>query len=59
MASEDAVPHWEEFYLGSRRFQFVADGLGMPIDQVTLPSTHVTCCRGHREGRVGVNGVFM
>ncbi|XP_063851703.1 lysophospholipid acyltransferase 6-like [Scylla paramamosain] len=36
MAPEDAVPHWEEFYLGSRRFQFVADGLGMPIDQVNF-----------------------
>lgn len=35
MATEDAVsPQWEEFYLGSRRFMFVADSLGMPIDQV-------------------------
>lgn len=37
MAPEDASSQWEEFYLGSRRFQFVAESLGMPIDQVTLP----------------------
>ncbi|XP_063611150.1 lysophospholipid acyltransferase 6-like [Penaeus indicus] len=34
MASGES--HWEEFYLGSRKLQFVADGLGMPIDQVNF-----------------------
>lgn len=28
--------HWEEFYFGSRQFQFVADALKMPIDQVNF-----------------------
>ncbi|XP_064097463.1 lysophospholipid acyltransferase 6-like isoform X1 [Macrobrachium nipponense] len=28
--------HWEEFYLGSRQFQCIADTLGMPIDQVNF-----------------------
>lgn len=37
MASGES--HWEEFYLGSRRFQFIADGLGMPIDQVNWENT--------------------
>ncbi|KAK4312918.1 hypothetical protein Pmani_015689 [Petrolisthes manimaculis] len=35
MASE-ASSQWEEFYFGSRRFQPMADYLGMPIDQVNF-----------------------
>lgn len=42
MASEDS--HWEEFYLGSRQFQFIADGLGMPIDQVNQEKCRSVTC---------------
>lgn len=34
--AEDGHTNWEDFYLGSRAFQFLADAAGMPIDQVNF-----------------------
>lgn len=31
----------KEFYLGSRKFQFVADATGLPIDQVSKLITYL------------------
>ena len=58
MANDDAMPHWEEFYLGSRRFQFIADNLGMPIDQVTSMTLRMTCCPCLKGGKKIICGVM-